>query len=201
MFSGIINTLTSCILTLSLILKVTAIPCDTNEDFYNFNSSKTVQIPALRLTTLGSDRTRVVEDPDNSWYFAARTRSEDLSGNENEMTNIWLNTGNRNATGIGACVQTTWTYGLNGFSFSRDVLERSIDDTGDCKIMMGEDCTAALERQYIGFAMHSAFSGSCDFRQFTSTIPQECTSLVDGGSEWRGGTFSSGESDDLCYSR
>ncbi|KAL1609992.1 hypothetical protein SLS60_001657 [Paraconiothyrium brasiliense] len=190
MSPGTINTLAFGIVTSLLVLRATARLCDANEKFFNFNSSKTVSIPALRLK--GNS---VVDDPDNSWYFSTRTQYGGTVGGEGAMTHMWLNTGKSNATGIGTCWQTTWTYGQDGFSFSRDVLERSADDKGDCKTMLGEECVAGLIRHFQRSALKSVSDGttsSCSGEAFNSTIPQECASLVGGGSKWRGGLFGSG---------
>ncbi|KAJ4350159.1 uncharacterized protein N0V89_008780 [Didymosphaeria variabile] len=92
MARGTINTLALGILTPLLVLKAAAQICYANENFFNFNSSKTVSIPALRL-----NGNSVIDDPDNS---------------------------------------------------------------------------------------------CCSGDVFNSTIPQECASLVGGGSKWRGGMFS-----------
>lgn len=67
--------------------------------------------------------------------------------------------------------------------FSRDVIERSVNDKGDCKIMLGEDCVAGLKRHYLTMALNSTLRDCA--RNYT--VPQECMGLIDGGTQWRGG--------------
>ncbi|KAK7192810.1 hypothetical protein DPSP01_011231 [Paraphaeosphaeria sporulosa] len=186
MFPKTLTRLALGILFPSLIAKANAQAqiCRSNEPFVYFNSSKTVALPALN-----NNGPMLYDDPDETWYFSTRTVYK--TPGADAMTTMWLNTGNSSMYDIGSCWQTTWTHGINGFTFSRDVLERSVDDKGDCKIMLGEECIAGLKRHYLDAAMRSASRASCDGDIFNATVPQECAGLVSGGSVWRGGLFGS----------
>lgn len=197
MFPATLTTLALGILAPSLIAKAAAQTniCNSNGDFVHFNSSKTVALPALN-----NNGPMLYEDPDETWYFSTRTvRTEHAGVGSDVMTSMWLNTGKSDMKDIGSCWHTTWTYGINGFTFSRDVLERSVDDKGDCKIMLGEECVAGLKRHYQAEALRSARSADCQEDALIATVPQECAGLVDGGNEWRGGMFRSGTSDGLSH--
>jgi hypothetical protein len=183
-----INTLAFAVLAPSLIWTATAETCDGIKDFAKYNSSKTVAIPALRIKDAA-----VVDDPDAQWYFSLR--NQDFGGpGQDTMTYMWLNTGKSNTTGMGTCFQTTDIRGVDGFEFSREVLERSVDDKGDCKTMLGEDCVAALKDHYARSGMNAASAGTCGGGSFNTTIPHECAGLVGGASNWRGGLIETGKS-------
>jgi hypothetical protein len=178
-------TLALGVLLPSLVARVTAwaqnSTCTWSEPFVTFNISKTVQLPALQ-----SDGFSLKDDPDETWYFTLRTAYK--VANMDNGTSIWLNTGTSDTTGMGSCSDAPETYGgdaygRDGFEFSRDVIERSVNDKGDCKIMLGEDCVAGLKRHYLAMAIRSATLRDCA-RNYT--VPQECMGLIDGGTQWRG---------------
>jgi hypothetical protein len=188
MYPATMNTLAFVVLAPSLIWTATAQGCKGSKDLANYNSSKTVAIPALRIKDAA-----VVDDPDKQWYFSLRNQEINGPG-QDVMTYMWLNTGKSNATGMGTCFQTTDVYGVNGFEFSREVLERSVDDKGDCKTMLGEECVAALKDHYARSGMKSAFEGTCSGGSFNTTVPHECAGLVGGETNWRGGMSATGKS-------
>ncbi|KAF2445220.1 hypothetical protein P171DRAFT_431956, partial [Karstenula rhodostoma CBS 690.94] len=185
MFSASLPTLALAVLAPSLVAKATAEICNSNDDFVHFNSSKTVALPAL-----SNNGPMLNQDPHTQWYFSTRTVY--TSPHADAMTKMWLNTGNSSTKDIGTCWHTTWTHERDGFAFPRDVLERSVDDKGDCKTMLGEECVAGLKRHYLDAAMRSAQSASCQGDVFNATVPHECAGLVGGGTVWRGGLFGSG---------
>ena len=170
--------------------------CSTVNEFNNYNATRTYSFPALRIngsSSGGSDYYKILEVPDKSWYITDRLTVSIIGTGLNSAMQIpWLNIGDSNTTNMGMCMLTTPTYSLGEYEFPKEVLERSVNDKGDCKIMLGEECVKALERHYRADATRSMMAGRCTGTNRNTTVPFQCASLIGGGDQWLGGTFAGG---------
>jgi hypothetical protein len=170
--------------------------CNTVEKFNDYNATRTYPIPALRINGSRSGDSayyKILEDPNNTWYLTDRFAGASLASKRDGLQYVWLNVGDSNTTNIGMCMDTTWTYSLDEYLFSKEVLERSVNDNGDCKTMLGEECVSALESHYKKSAAGSMIRGNCPTGAFwNTTVPYQCASLVGGGDKWLGGVASFG---------
>jgi hypothetical protein len=68
------------------------------------------------------------------------------------------------------------------------VLKRSVNDDGDCKTMLGEECVSALENHYRREATEIMTRGRCpEGSEWNITVPFQCASLIGGGrAGWEG---------------
>lgn len=133
----------------------------------------------------------LITSDSSSWYITARVN--ELGADNGALSETWINTDNSNTTDIGLCIDRTSPSSLGTYAFSKEVLERSQNDNGDCKIMLGEDCVAALSNQYAQYATRAMLKGSCPSNR-NNTVPRECADLVGGGEAWLGGGFSTRKS-------
>jgi hypothetical protein len=170
--------------------------CNNVEKFNNYNATRTYSIPALRINGSRSGDSayyKILEDPDNMWYLTDRFAGANLASGSDGLQYPWLNVGDSNTTNIGMCMDTTWTHSLGKYYFSKEVLERSVNDNGDCKTMLGEECVSALESHYKKIAAGSMTRGNCQTGSFSNlTVPYQCASLVGGGDQWLGAIASFG---------
>ncbi|KAF2794593.1 hypothetical protein K505DRAFT_336812 [Melanomma pulvis-pyrius CBS 109.77] len=163
--------------------------CTNIDDFNNYNASHTYSMPALRIngTKRDDEGFNIVEDPDSSWYIASRLKVSRVV-DDGSMNNLWLNTGSSNTTNMGMCEESTSSYELGEYKFSKEVLERSVNDNGDCKTMLGEECVEALRVHYTESAIYAMRKGQCPSgSDWNITVPQQCRGLVGGGEHWLGG--------------
>lgn len=167
---------------------------DISEQFNNYNSTKTIAIPALQINgTNIQDRNpgKLIEDPGKSWYITTRNRVEGINPNTS-MQYFYFNTNESNTTGIGLCTLALPTENLGTYTFPRRVLERSIRDNGDCRTMIGDQCLAAWKRQYSGLANRLIYGASCTGTSLNTTVPHECADIVGDSDVWTMGSISAG---------
>lgn len=90
-----------------------------------------------------------------------------------------------NRTGI--CTEGLRVFDKNQYFFSKEVLQRSLNDEGDCKVMLGAQCADALKlhflRESIKYIRAGGCPGSADVAQ-NNTVPWECAGLVGNSKEW-----------------
>lgn len=76
---------------------------------------------------------------------------------------------------MGMCEESTWTHLLGEYKFSKEVLERSVNDNGDCKTMLGEECVEALRIHYTESATYGMTRGRCPSGlDWNTTVPRQC---------------------------
>jgi hypothetical protein len=138
--------------------------CSRLEDILKYNSSSTTRaMQAFRLnearpTTNESGnhaRFSIENDTSQTWELSLRVRSgryhEDEPDSVYYMQTMFLDTGDSNVTDIGSCHQTIDTVLQWGsrwsFQWTREVLERSQEDNGDCTSILSAGCTTALKEQ------------------------------------------------------
>ena len=170
--------------------------CSATNEFNNYNATRTYSFPALRINGSRSGNPndyKIVEVPDKLWYITDRLTVSSTDKNlKSAMQMPWINIGDSNTTNMGMCMLTTATHSLGEYKFPKEVLERSVNDKGDCKIMLGEECVEALERHYRAVAARSMTAGRCTGIDQNTTVPFQCASLTGGEDQWLGGTYAGG---------
>ena len=147
-----------------------------------YNASSTLTIPALSLSYLGSDPSNVLirNETSFSWTLSSYIQPRDNGANSNPNiteTVVWLDTAESDAERLGETMRMCHNFvslqtGPN-LTWSHDVLEKSVGDTGDCRSMVSEACLQALERQYT----NNAASERNEYSRCTdtnTTVPWEC---------------------------
>ncbi|KAF2738741.1 hypothetical protein EJ04DRAFT_560415 [Polyplosphaeria fusca] len=175
--------------------------CSTVREFNDYNATRSYPMPALSVGRVPEFEQLRKLDADDSeqWYLTSRFTKIGSSGNEG-LTHVWVNTGDSNTTNIGSCVDITWTHSLGKFTFSKEVIERSVDDNGDCKTMLGEECVNALNEHYTRIAASAMYDGECPRgSDWNTTVPAACASLVGDNLKWNGGLFGSGSNLSSVY--
>jgi hypothetical protein len=171
--------------------------CGTVRDYHNYNATGVYPMPALSLGPPDdtSNARSLEADNSKSWYLSARYMKPYNTPGDDGTNYFWVNTGDSNNTDIGSCVDATWTYSgypLNGagtgFQFPKEVVERSVNDTGDCKTMFGEECVQALEEHYKNQAAKASSLGTCQI-QPNDTVPWQCADIVGGDESWNTGIY------------
>ncbi|KAF2114475.1 hypothetical protein BDV96DRAFT_647179 [Lophiotrema nucula] len=185
--------LPSLLLSLPTILAQSG-ECRWAQDFNTYNSTRSYPMPALSLSdpsTTGPRVQSIVASNDSEWYLINRY-SQDTSISEGGMTYYWLNTGdgegNSSGEGILGCMERANTISLGEFEFSKKVLERSVNDNGDCKTMLGDECVEALVEKYRQVASTSMMRGRCPSgSQWNFTVPEACSDIVGDDLGWNSG--------------
>ena len=166
--------------------------CQDAGDFLNYNASGNYAIPALRIKgSRSDDEYKIVEDTDSTWSLMPRLRDE---GAGRVMTGYFLDTANSSLEDIGFCLTALETVAVNSeLLFSRTVLERSTNDNGDCRTMLGEQCVEALRQHHAREAVSYMASRSCTDITLNQTLPFECRYLVNEDDHWNGNKYRIGE--------
>lgn len=150
-----------------------------------WNASASAKMPALRI-----DGPNVEASDTEDWELLLH-----LPGS------LFLNTGDSRTADpdFGACyeqlrISTDANNGNDKWFFTREVLERSLDDKGDCKVMLGEECVQELKEQYLRKARTSMEWGLCqgtyakppepEIIPWDWSVPEACRGLVNGQDEW-----------------
>lgn len=134
--------------------------CSQVDGAVQYNSSTTLTISALKLDgprpTAVSDKFSLVEDNSRSWELSLRVRKQPKDDNVNQEKHnlapyqqaMFLDTGGSNMTDIGSCHQTIQAEtGAGTFQWTREVVERSLKDNGDCMTLLGYSCVQALKEK------------------------------------------------------
>lgn len=156
--------------------------CSDIEDVVRYNSSSTRSIQPYFIAGQQAERGtfRLMNDSEVSWELSLRVQPmEDRAfspgaSSSNYQQTMFLDTGNSNMTHIGACHHTIQP-SINGvgFSWTKEAVQRSLDDNGDCSALLGSTCIEALRTKFRDqAAMFPLRTGSC--RGMNTTMPEEC---------------------------
>lgn len=107
----------------------------------------------------------------------------------------FIETGDSDTSDFGMCAEgiRVFDQGNPGmFWLSRKVIERSVNDNGDCKTMLGTECVEALKKHYQVAATQYTQKGECPTTDpeiptnivWNKTVPEECRGLIGGLKEW-----------------
>lgn len=108
------------------------------------------------------------------------------------MQNYYLDTqgetsGTETSNATGVCTEGLHTFANSTYFFSKEVLQRSLDDQGDCKVMLGEQCADALKLHFLRESVAYIRAGGCPGDGTVvqnRTVPWECAGLVGNAEEW-----------------
>ena len=151
-----------------------------------YNASSTLPIPALSVAWLGdTDDNNILinNDTRTEWQLSAYVQPNPFPGAASERystrTTLWLDTGDTNATRLGDTMRMCHNYvpiqkSSGEVSWSREVLKKSVDDTGDCRKLVSEECLARLQVQYGLQAQRQRGSGYDGCGEANDTVPWEC---------------------------
>jgi hypothetical protein len=128
-------------------------------------------------------RYAVVEDSSRTWELSYRVQNQPTYNDTLEPVGdlyygtMFLDTGSSNTTDIGSCHQTLQAQiGELSYSLSKMVLERSLNDNGDCTTMLGQECVDAIKKQTtLSAAQGPLRTGLCS--RLNRTIPDECSGV------------------------
>jgi hypothetical protein len=149
-----------------------------------YNSSTTRSIQPYFIAGQKSDRGtfRLVNDSQVTWELSLRVQEMSPSNissppgatSPNFQQTMFLDTGNSNMTDIGACHHTLQP-AINGigYQWTKDVMQRSLEDKGDCSVLLGSKCIDALRTQFRDQASQWPLrTGTC--RGMNNSMPLEC---------------------------
>jgi hypothetical protein len=155
--------------------------CSDIEDAVRFNASTTRKIQAYKFEVLGTTRYRIVKDDDKTWDLSLRTTKMtapqnatalDDNGPNWEQT-MFLDTGDSDMDLIGSCHQTLQSAVSEGrFEWTREAMERGLEDNGDCTTLLSKECLDALKKPGMGFP---SIQRSAKCSELNTTMPDECT--------------------------
>jgi hypothetical protein len=161
--------------------------CADIESEVQYNSSTSQQFPAMKLENkhAQSGDYWIVPDTSRSWQLSYHVQRQPVDTSSPEWQGpdknyyygtMFLDTKDSNLTGIGSCHQTLQAeIGVQGYTMSREVLDRSERDGGDCRILLGNDCVEALRKTSAEEVTEwSLKTGGCGM---SSEIPPECSGL------------------------
>jgi hypothetical protein len=161
--------------------------CSDLGTLLRYNASTTRQIPAFYIS---GERSAAELDPNMSfavnndtsknWTLSMRVHDADQTKagrNQLSKQTVLLDTMDSNVTQMGVCHNTISAGGYDAFAWTKEVLERSLKDDGDCKTMLGEKCLHALLTHYRKDAAgNSLRSGNCG--KANNTVPLECAGMM-----------------------
>jgi hypothetical protein len=158
--------------------------CADLEPWIGFNASVTRRISALRVNGSRYDLSAhpswdfsIQNDTSRTWALklgvkaAPNTRVGDFASYYHTLL---IDTSGVNTTEMGMCHHTIAPeLNASGFQWSKEILERSLRDTGDCQALLGLECINALKSWYGDQAASVGMvQGSC--AQTNNSIPPEC---------------------------
>jgi hypothetical protein len=165
-----------------------SLTCDDLSGSLAHNASVVHNTTALAFLWLGGDGDLIIrEDDRTTWQISSYIgpvydRGYAPEHDENDTQAIlWLDTGDSNMERLGRRMGFLHNYiplqnRTNGnLSWSREVLERSQEDSGDCKTMLGEECVQALQSWYSNQAT-SVWLSDGDYA-IEHTIPSKCEGM------------------------
>jgi hypothetical protein len=184
------------LLTLGLLLPLPSVAQQSNEaECANltrslaYNASVTQDMYGLNVDVLGAGPDVVINEyHSTTWQVTARIGPESLTGpvnstSQNVTTTLWFDTGDKPQERLGGTMgmcHNVITPQVGGrWAWSKEVLERSLDDEGDCKNMLGEECVKALESHYLIEGRKVYDDDEQDCRVANNTIPQECEGMLE----------------------
>jgi hypothetical protein len=148
-----------------------------------YNASKSVAIPQLAVSLLGNpdDRDAIIENiTDSGWTLSSYIQPHPPNPNDTEAY-LWLDVGDSTLERLGntmhAChnVVPLQFQSDGNVTWSYDTLEKSVQDTGDCRSLVSEECLNRLTLQYNnnGVRERTEYTGCADVNR---TVPWECAS-------------------------
>lgn len=161
----------------------------------NSNASTSRSVPAFSINKdiyLGDDRFpdpnqsfKLKADPSQNWTTSLHvSESHPFSKNDDETEPLYyhsvlLDTAGSKVSRMSTCHSFVQAHDPDlGYSWTKEVLERSLEDSGNCKTMLGNDCVDALKRQYQQEAYtNQSRSGNCSKANFT--VPAQCAGMVE----------------------
>lgn len=172
------------LLPLTNAQNTTTSSCAAIESAVQYNSSTTRSIQPYFIAGQKSDRGtfRLVNDSQTEWELSLRVQkmlpenntAAPRSPSPNYQQTMFLDTGNSNMTHIGACHHTMQA-AINGigYEWTKDVMQKSLEDSGDCSVLLGQECIQALRTKFRDQASQWPLrTGDC--RGMNTTMPQEC---------------------------
>jgi hypothetical protein len=169
--------------------------CSILGGLVNANASTSRSMPAFSITKdiyLGNDRFpdpnqsfKLEIDPSQNWTISLHVSESHRFSRDDDQPepfyyhSVLLDTAGSNVTRMSTCHSFVQAHDPDhGYRWAKEVLERSLEDSGDCKIMLGDDCVNALVRHYRheGYTNQSR-SGDCSKANFT--VPAECAGMVE----------------------
>jgi hypothetical protein len=160
--------------------------CELLSRYSEFNASVTRGIPALTIrgsqpNPEDADSSKaefaVVNDTSRTWTLKLGVqKSKFTPDTTNYVQSLLLDTGDSDLTHMGSCHQTIEAYEPGrGYRWPKELLERSLDDNGDCMTFLGSECVAALKRMSAERAVQAMRRGSCpDSAGEDKSVPPEC---------------------------
>jgi hypothetical protein len=159
------------------------VTCSDLDNLLRYNASTTREIPALRINgTRESEQFFSVEnDTSQTWTLSNRVKSTPVPHSNDIFGDsvILLNTRDSNLTAIGSYHQIIRPQiGLSNprsYEWVRTVMQRSLQETGDCKATLREECIASLKALYANEAVGQMMRGTC--MHTNNTVPKDCDGL------------------------
>jgi hypothetical protein len=166
--------------------------CSDLELNLRYNASTTRQIPALRINGTRPSNNYVDEgyysvenDTSRTWSLTCRINNMSTQTGNSLYTQdtLLLDTGDSNMTNMGSCHQTMAPGNSSGnFQWTKEVLQRSLKDTGDCRATLGDGCVDALKEWYTEQAASNHMRrGNC--RETNTTLPEACHGVLEPRSD------------------
>lgn len=147
-----------------------------------YNASSSIPISALAVSILGGDDGNVLmrNVSEYNWTLSSYIQPHAPSSPYTD-TYLWLDIGDSDAQRLGRTMRACHTVvplqyqGGGNVTWSYDTLEKSVQDTGDCRSMVSEECLARLRIQYYnaGSSERTKYTGCADIN---TTVPFECAS-------------------------
>lgn len=160
--------------------------CPLLESELAYNASGTTSIPALTLSYLGDtdeNDIRISENPEFRWQLTSIVQpSVNQEGSEwasnSTHTALWLDTGDSNQTRLGEQMRMCHNYVplqvRQNVTWGYEALRKSVDDTGDCRALVSDECLQRLKVQYGLQAQQQRGNRYNGCEGTNKTVPWEC---------------------------
>ncbi|KAL5377621.1 hypothetical protein DPSP01_009676 [Paraphaeosphaeria sporulosa] len=157
--------------------------CENVKGFYNYDA-----YGDFDFTGFFSNADNIGPCECGPWKYSQKI----INNGSAAVQNYYLDTqgatsGTETNAATGVCTEGLRVFEDNTYYFSKEVLQRSLGDEGDCKVMLGEQCADALKlhflRESVAYIRAGACPGDGKVKQ-NRTVPFECAGLVGGGDEW-----------------
>jgi hypothetical protein len=165
--------------------------CSDLGSLLSYNASTTRDISAYSVTDdefLGNNEnpdpvrsSNIEDDTSRRWKLSLRVHKSSLPiatlYRYDYQHTVLLDTGDSNVTSMGMCHQFIHPFSTPlGFQWKKEVLQRSLEDSGDCKTMLGDGCVDALVKHYTRAAVIQSTDG-CNATNWT--MPAECGEMLE----------------------
>lgn len=158
--------------------------CSTVPPQLKYNATSSVTFPGLSVSILGDveDGIAVIRNETSfNWTLSSYIKSNAPNSSSTE-TNLWLDVGDSDPERLGLTMRACHAFvplqtqaAHKNVTWSYETLEKSVQDTGDCRTMVSEECLDRLKLQYFDAANaervdYTICSG------VNTTVPWECAS-------------------------